>query len=144
NRAGRLCRVRKSRAIFTEAETTRPRMSLTAPSATFCQNWVSTLIDAQRRPMRHQPTTGTHHDDTLDLLTQLHHISQARRASLRRTRLGLDKQVVVTLILLRQNISQMTAADIFGISQPTISRIYRRTLPLLGRVLQFTGISLEE
>jgi DDE superfamily endonuclease len=52
----------------------------------------------------------------------------------RRPVLGLYKSVVLTLVILRSNLSQMTVADLFGISQPTVSRVYRRFLPLLQQV----------
>jgi hypothetical protein len=48
--------------------------------------------------------------------------------------LGLYRQVVLTLVLLRQNLAQTVAADLFGVSQPTVSRIYRAMLPLFEQV----------
>jgi hypothetical protein len=48
--------------------------------------------------------------------------------------LGLYRRVVLTLVLLRQNLAQTVAADLFGISQPTVSRIYRTMLPLVEQV----------
>jgi DDE superfamily endonuclease/Helix-turn-helix of DDE superfamily endonuclease len=48
--------------------------------------------------------------------------------------LGLYRRVLLTLVLLRQNLSQTTAADWFGVSQSTVSRIYRATLPLIEQV----------
>jgi hypothetical protein len=47
----------------------------------------------------------------------------------------LYRQVVLALMLVRQNMPQTVAADLFGVSQPTVSRIYRRVLPLLEQVL---------
>ncbi|PPI47298.1 transposase, partial [Rathayibacter tritici] len=43
--------------------------------------------------------------------------------------LNIREQVVMTLIILRQNVNQATIADMFGVSQPTISRAYRRIVP---------------
>lgn len=94
--------------------------------------------------MRYQSTTGLHDDDITELVARVHQILAGRDISLRGHRLGLFKQVVVTLILLRQNMSQMVVADMFGISQPSVSRIYRRMMPLLDAALAFTGISLEQ
>jgi hypothetical protein len=45
----------------------------------------------------------------------------------------LYRRVVLTLVLLRSNMSQTLLADLFGISQPTVSRIYRAMLPLIER-----------
>ena len=48
---------------------------------------------------------------------------------------GLYRQVVITLILVRQNLSQVAVADLCGMSQPTVSRIYRRVLPVMDQAL---------
>jgi hypothetical protein len=40
----------------------------------------------------------------------------------------------MTLVMLRQNMAQTVVADWFGVSQPTVSRIYRRIVPLLDQV----------
>lgn len=45
-------------------------------------------------------------------------------------------------MLLRHNISQALAADMHGISQPTVSRIWPRMMLLLTHVLAMSGISL--
>lgn len=49
--------------------------------------------------------------------------------------LGLYRSVVVTLILLRWNLSQATLADLVGVSQSTVSRAFRRFAPLIGQAL---------
>lgn len=94
--------------------------------------------------MRYQSTTGLHHDDIRELVARIHHVLQSRGVSLLGHSLGLYKQVALTLMLLRQNVSQMVAGDMFEISQPTVSRIYQRICELLEVVLVFTGISLEQ
>ncbi len=94
--------------------------------------------------MRYQSTTGLHRDDIDELAIRVRQILTGRGISLRAHRLGLYQQVLVTLILLRQNMSQMVVADMFGISQPSVSRIYTRMKPLLDAALAFTGISLEQ
>jgi hypothetical protein len=48
---------------------------------------------------------------------------------------GLYRAVVVTLVYVRQNLSQAAVGDLFGVSQPTVSRIYRAVLPLIGEAL---------
>lgn len=94
--------------------------------------------------MRYQSTTGLNHDDILKLVVRIHDVLQSRGVSLQDHSLGLYQQVALTLILLRQNISQMVAGDMYGVSQPTVSRIHQRIVPLLEVVLAFTGISLEQ
>lgn len=53
----------------------------------------------------------------------------------RRRALGLFRSVVLTLVLVRSNVSQSTAADLFGVSQSTVSRVFRRFLPLIEQAI---------
>jgi hypothetical protein len=92
--------------------------------------------------MRYQSTTGLNHDDMIELAARVHEVLQCRQISLSRHRMGLFRQLEITLILLRQNMSQMVVADLFAVSQATVSRIYRRMCQLLEVVLAFTGITL--
>lgn len=94
--------------------------------------------------MRYNSTTGLDEPDISELAARIHQVLQGRGIHSGRYRLGLDEQVAVVLVLLRQNLPQTVVADMFGISQPTVSRIYRRILPLLDHVLAFTGIPLEQ
>ena len=48
------------------------------------------------------------------------------------------------LLILRQNLPQMVVADLLGVSQPTISRIWRRITVLLETVLLFPPGGLAE
>lgn len=54
---------------------------------------------------------------------------------LSRCRIPLRDQVVACLLILRQNLPQMVVADLLGVSQPTISRIWRRITVLLEAAL---------
>ena len=94
--------------------------------------------------MRYQSTTGLHRDDVIELCSRIHDVLASRNINLKGHRTGLYKQVEITLVLLRQNMSQTVAADMFGISQPSVSRIYRRILGLLEVVTMFTGTGLEQ
>lgn len=49
--------------------------------------------------------------------------------------MGLHRSVVLTLVLLQSNLNQATLADLEGVSQPTISRIFRRFAPLIEQAL---------
>ncbi|MFI7679107.1 transposase family protein [Actinophytocola sp. NPDC049390] len=42
--------------------------------------------------------------------------------------------MVLTLVLLRSNAAQTMLADLFGVSQPTVSRVFRAMLPLVEQV----------
>ncbi|MCY0923933.1 transposase family protein [Streptomyces sp. H27-G5] len=49
--------------------------------------------------------------------------------------LGLYKSVVLVLFLLRQNPVQEAAAELFGVSQATVSRRWTALLPVVEKVL---------
>ena len=94
--------------------------------------------------MRYQSTTGLAREELIEVVARVHEILESRGESLSAHALGLFRQVEVALTLLRNNLSQALMADLCEVSQPTISRIYRRMVPLIGQALQFTGISLEQ
>ncbi len=94
--------------------------------------------------MRYQSTTGLHRDDIIELCSRIHDVLANRGIELKGHRMGLYRQVEITLVLLRQNMSQTVVADMVGISQPNGSRIWRRMLGLMDAVTMFTGISLEQ
>ncbi|GAB3003165.1 transposase family protein [Saccharothrix stipae] len=87
--------------------------------------------------MRYQSTTGLDHDQIQELVARIHQVlTSSERPEGRPQVLGLYRSVLLTLVLLRQNLSQTVAADWFGVSQPTVSRIFRRIAPLIGQVLR--------
>ncbi|MER7960336.1 transposase family protein [Streptomyces sp. NPDC096030] len=53
----------------------------------------------------------------------------------RMSALGLDKPVVLVLFLLRQNPVQKAPAELFGVSQATVSRRWTALLPVVEKVL---------
>jgi hypothetical protein len=85
--------------------------------------------------LRYESTTGLDHDQIEELVARIWQIAAATASGRGRpTTLGLYRSVLVTLVLLRQNLSQTLVADWFGVSQSTVSRTYRRLLPLLEQV----------
>jgi hypothetical protein len=84
--------------------------------------------------MRYQSTTGLSGEQVSELVMRVFHVVGPEARTGRRHAVGLYKQVVMVLILLRQNMGQMVVGDLFGVSQPTVSRIYRRLLPILDEV----------
>ena len=85
--------------------------------------------------MRYESTTGLDHAQIEELVTRIHQVLTSKNSSGQGRRdLGLYRKVVLTLVLLRQNLAQTVAGDLFGISQPTVSRIYRAMLPLVEQV----------
>ncbi|MBP2337824.1 hypothetical protein JOF41_007213 [Saccharothrix coeruleofusca] len=86
--------------------------------------------------MRYQSTTGLDHDQIRELVARVHQLVHSRQPPVGRPPLlGLYRQVQLTLVLLRQNLSQTVAADWFGVSQPTVSRVFRRITPLIEQAL---------
>lgn len=89
--------------------------------------------------MRYQSTTGLNRDQIEDLVAHIYHGQKAEEQCGprwgRKPALGLYRSVVLTLVHLRSNLSQATLADLYGVSQSTVSRIVRRYSPLIGKVL---------
>ena len=94
--------------------------------------------------MRYQSTTGLCDEDVDELVGRIGQVLESRGQSLLGYRLGLRQQVELTLVLARHNISQALAAEMYGVSQPTVSRVGRRMVPLLTHVLAMTGICLAQ
>jgi DDE superfamily endonuclease/Helix-turn-helix of DDE superfamily endonuclease len=85
--------------------------------------------------LRYESTTGLDRDQIEELVARIWQVTAPTATGRGRPAvLGLYRSVLVTLVLLRQNLSQTLVADWFGVSQSTISRTYRRLLPLLEQV----------
>jgi hypothetical protein len=95
----------------------------------------TTEDDLQGEPLRYQSTTGLAPDQIEELVARIWQIAQCRQGRVHPPVVGLYRAVVITLMYVRQNLSQSAVGDLFGISQPTVSRIYRGVLPLVGEVL---------
>lgn len=95
-------------------------------------------------PMHYESTTGLCDEDIDKLVGHIGEVIESRGQSLLGYRLGLRQQVELTLVLARHNISRALAADMCGISQPTVSRIWRRMVPLPTHVLAMSGNCLAQ
>jgi hypothetical protein len=85
--------------------------------------------------MRYQSTTGLDAEQVTELAARVHELLAGHAKGPGRTPiLGLYRQVVLVLMLMRQNLTQTTAGDMFGISQATVSRTWRRLRPVLEQV----------
>lgn len=49
-------------------------------------------------------------------------------------KMPFGRAVTMVLVVVRHNLAQQVTADLFGVSQPTVSRLYRYLLPVLGTV----------
>jgi hypothetical protein len=80
-------------------------------------------------------TTGFARDDIVELCANVHIAATESGQSPWPPILGLFKAVVATLTYLRRNRVQAEIAEMFQVSQPTISRAVTGLTPLLGQVL---------
>lgn len=85
-------------------------------------------------PLRYQSTTGLA-DQIDELVVRIWQISQTRETQAWPPAVGLYRAVVLTLVYVRQNLNQAAVGDLFGVSQPTVSRVYRGIFPLIGQAL---------
>jgi len=83
--------------------------------------------------LRYESTTGLSQELIRELVARIAQVLPPRRG--RPPLPGVYRSVLLTLIALRTNMPQTVLADLFGISQPTVSRVLRRFLPLIGQVL---------
>jgi hypothetical protein len=86
-------------------------------------------------PLRYQSTTGLAADQIEELVARVWQIVQCNKKQLWPPTVGLYRAVVITLVYVRQNLNQAAVGDLFGISQSTVSRVYRGMLPLIGQAL---------
>jgi hypothetical protein len=85
--------------------------------------------------LRYQSTTGLAGDQIEELVARIRQIVQCRTEQPWPPTVGLYRAVVITLVYVRQNLNQAAIGDLFGVSQPTVSRVYRGILPLIGEAL---------
>lgn len=85
--------------------------------------------------MRYESTTGLAADQIEELVARIWQIVQCREGHVWPPVVGLYRAVVLTLVYVRQNMSQATVGDLFGVSQSTVSRVVRAMLPLMGEAL---------
>ncbi len=85
--------------------------------------------------MRYQPTLGLDDAQVEELVGRIEQVLETRpRPPVMPKILDLQVQVEIVLLIVRQNVTQMLVADLFGVSQPTISRVFRAVMPLLDQV----------
>lgn len=95
--------------------------------------------------MRYQSTLGLDDAQVEELVRRIEQVLQTRPRPLMMPKiLDLEEQVMIVLLLVRQNLSQMLVADLLGVSQPTISRVYRAVMPLLDQATCINEPDFEE
>jgi hypothetical protein len=85
--------------------------------------------------LRYQSTTGLTTDQIQELVARIWQITQCRNEQAWPPIVGLYRAVVITLVYVRQNLNQAAVGDLFALSQPTVSRVFRGILPLIGEAL---------
>ncbi|WP_137816747.1 helix-turn-helix domain-containing protein, partial [Gandjariella thermophila] len=81
--------------------------------------------------MRYQSTTGLAADQIEELVARIWQIASCNKKQVWPPVVGLYRAVVLTLVYVRQNLNQAAVGDLFGVSQSTVSRVYRSILPLI-------------
>jgi DDE superfamily endonuclease/Helix-turn-helix of DDE superfamily endonuclease len=94
--------------------------------------------------LRYQSTTGLAADQIEELVARIRQIVQGRNEPAWPPTVELYRAVLITLVYVRQNLNQAAVGDLFGISQPTVSRVYRGMLPLIGEALCLHVPNLKE
>lgn len=86
--------------------------------------------------MRYKCTTGLSDEQFEELYERIRQVVVGRGSRGGRPAiLGLWVQLEMLLVAVRQNLNQMAIGDLYGVSQPTVSRIYRSLMPVLDQVL---------
>jgi hypothetical protein len=94
--------------------------------------------------LRYQSTTGLAADQIEELVVRVWRMVRCRTKCTWPPSVGVYRAVVMTLVYVRQNLNQAAIGDLFGVSQPTVSRVYRGILPLIGEALCLHVPDLEE
>jgi hypothetical protein len=95
-------------------------------------------------PLRYQSTTGLAADQIEELVARIWQIVHGNGTQPWPPIVGLYRAVELTLVYVRQNLNQAAAGDLFGVSQSTVSRVYRGILPLIGQALCLHVPNLKE
>ncbi|WP_261571362.1 transposase [Frankia gtarii] len=84
--------------------------------------------------MRYQSTVGLSADEIAEIVGRIEEVLTSHPTG-RPPLMSLTEQVEMVLLLLRRNLPQTVIADLYQVSQPTVSRVYRRLMPLFDKVL---------
>ena len=84
-----------------------------------------------------QRTTGLDPEQTREVVARMSYLRErnpGHAGSGGQSCWGFYRQVEMVLVILRHDLTQMTIGDLFGVSQPTVSRIWRGLLQLIEEV----------
>lgn len=85
--------------------------------------------------MRYHSTCGLTPAQMTELIARAWQVHTCRPPGQRHSfRMPFGTAVSMVLLIARHNLSQQVAADLYGLSQPTVSRIWRYLLALIGQV----------
>lgn len=85
--------------------------------------------------MRYHSTCGLTPAQTSELIARAWQVHDGRPPAERENfTMPFGRAVVMVLLMARHNLAQQLAADLYGTSQPTVSRIWRYLIVLLGQV----------
>jgi hypothetical protein len=85
--------------------------------------------------MPYHSTCGLSPAQTCELIDRVDQVHAARPDQQRYDfEMPVDQAVVMVLVMVRHNLAQQVTADLHGVSQSTVSRIFRYLVPILGMV----------
>ena len=85
--------------------------------------------------MRYYSTCGLTPAQTTELIARCWQLHTGRPRRQRYDfRMPFGTAVTMVLVMARHNVTQQLAADLYGLSQPTVSRLWRYLLAMLGQV----------
>lgn len=86
-------------------------------------------------PRADSPTCGLTPAQSAELIARAWQVHACRPHGQRHSfRMPFGTAISMVLLIARHNLSPQVAADLFGLSQPTVSRIWRYLLALIGQV----------
>lgn len=94
-----------------------------------------TKSNSENQPLRCEGMTGLSRDQVAGLVSLVRDRIGGRFPVRGRRRLGLYRSVVAVLLHLRHNLSQTVVGELFGCSQPTVSRLVTLLRPIVIEVL---------
>ena len=95
-------------------------------------------------PMHYYSTTGMTEEQFDELADRVSEVLVSHGLDERAFLLSFSRQLEVVLVMLRQNVTEMVAAELFGVSQSTVSRIKERIEPVVSEVLACMETTLQE
>jgi hypothetical protein len=91
--------------------------------------------ELMEEPLRYETITGLTGGQLAELTARVHQLTGELSSQGRPYALGLGRSVALVTALMRKNLTQQAAGDMFEVSQPTVSRRWDMLRPAIGQAL---------